>query len=1068
MTIEDRNDLHPPDESAPRPADRPAAEPDDPTLDVEATIAVRPTGDRDPAGEPGRGTPVRPGDASFRLPPGSDFGPYEIVRPLGRGGMGEVYEAIHSVSRHRLALKILPGEHAWSEERRKRFHREGLTAASVNHPHSLYVFGTAEIDRTPVIAMELAAGGTLLDRIDREGPLPVKAAVDAVLQLTEGLEAAAAAGVLHRDVKPANCFVDQSGAVKVGDYGLSLPVEAEEFTQLTQDGSSPMTPAFASPEQMLGQTLDVRADIYSLGATLYNLLTGRTPYVATNLVAMIASVMGSSPKSPSELRADIPPGLSQVILRCLQKNREDRYPDYAALRRALLPFSSEEPEEAGLRARIAAGFVDLLSSLALSAVLAPITVTHAVAVAVIEPCIWMGLTGFLEGFWGGTPGKLLCRLRTVARAGGRAGPIRGLARALIFGLIPTVVSVFSETLWAIDKGNGAVWWEVAIWPIVLGALFLPAIRKRSGIPFHDRISGTRVVLDRRTEPAAVPVRHAPPPSLADLRASWRLGPFRIACNPATAEPGNIVEGYDDTLRRSVWIRFTASTEPWLPESRRLLQRASRLRWVDGERGGTIGWDAFESVPGQSLSGILTDDGVPWDPAGRWLDDLASELTAMQAAGDGFPRLAPDRVWITTSQRAILLDFAPPGTAGEGMSTRSAPADEASSTPEEFLRDITTRCAGQVPGLGGKPRTRPFPSPRRRAPWPLAVNQKLAGLLSPKSPSGAPTLLDRISVDLHHLRSHRGTVTRRQRAWQVALVVGPIVAMIPILNSAPRRETSAAPNRPGYEFGLQQSRITTCVRSLARPQPAPGDTSAIRYRKAAGIHLRHLLHAPADSVPRILSLPIWVGRQRTVLDSLRGEPAPNAAEVEFAQAEFARRAPARPETRQETRVLLGPLPVWVGRHRTVVDSLRREPDPNAAEVESARAEPARSATARSETRQEKRMLLGEILGVGLFFSLIAGLLSLVTGGGPLLRTLGIAVVRSDGRPAAKWAILIRSIVTWAPFPTGLILLALLRNRPTGVLGLIVPAALLAGGAVYAVLHPERSLQDRCARTWLVPR
>jgi serine/threonine protein kinase len=148
-----------------------------------------------------------------------DFGGYRVLRLLGRGGMGAVYEAEQKETGRRVALKVL-GQTIDSPEMRKRFLREGRLAASVNHPNTVYIFGTEEIEGAPVISMELVGGGTLRDRMMR-GPLAVREAVDAALQVIAGLEAAAAAGVLHRDVKPANCFVAPDGTVKVGDFGQS-------------------------------------------------------------------------------------------------------------------------------------------------------------------------------------------------------------------------------------------------------------------------------------------------------------------------------------------------------------------------------------------------------------------------------------------------------------------------------------------------------------------------------------------------------------------------------------------------------------------------------------------------------------------------------------------------------------------------------------------------------------------------------------------------------------------------------------------------------------------------------
>src|SRR4029434_5979008 len=223
-----------------------------------------------------------------------DFGGYRVLRLLGRGGMGAVYEAEHLETGRRVALKVL-GQSIDSAEARKRFLREGRLAASVSHPNSVYIYGTEEIDGAPVISMELATGGTLRDLIKKQGPLPPREAVDVILQVIAGLQTAHAAGVLHRDVKPANCFVTPDGTVKVGDFGLSVSTLARSDSQLTASGVMLGTPSYAPPEQLRADELDVRGDIYSVGATLYALLTGRAPFEGDNAVQVVAAVLDKQP-----------------------------------------------------------------------------------------------------------------------------------------------------------------------------------------------------------------------------------------------------------------------------------------------------------------------------------------------------------------------------------------------------------------------------------------------------------------------------------------------------------------------------------------------------------------------------------------------------------------------------------------------------------------------------------------------------------------------------------------------------------------------------------------------------
>ena len=203
----------------------------------------------------------------------SEFGGYRLLSLLGRGGMGVVYEAEELATGRRVALKVL-AQQLDTPDMRQRFLREGRLAARVNHPNSLYIFGSEEIDGFPIITMEIAGSGTLKDRLKNTGPLPVAEAVDAILDVISGVETAFAGGVLHRDIKPSNCFVCPNGSVKVGDFGLSVSTLAKTDTFVTAHGKIMGTPAFASPEQLRGDSLDVRSDIYSVGATLFAILTG--------------------------------------------------------------------------------------------------------------------------------------------------------------------------------------------------------------------------------------------------------------------------------------------------------------------------------------------------------------------------------------------------------------------------------------------------------------------------------------------------------------------------------------------------------------------------------------------------------------------------------------------------------------------------------------------------------------------------------------------------------------------------------------------------------------------------
>src|SRR5215471_15279895 len=299
------------------------------------------------------GVPI---DLPFLFAAGQRFGPYQIVRPIGKGGMGQVYEAEETDSGRRVAVKIL-SRGIGDEEERERFLQEGRLAASLSHPNTVYVFGTTEVQGFPVIAMELAPSGTLKDLVTPGKPMPIAAAVDAVLQVIDGLDAAASLGILHRDIKPSNCFVAANGRVLVGDFGLSIATLAR-----VKGGGAPGailgTPGFASPEQLRGEPLDVRSDIYSVGATLYYLLTGKAPFDDPDIKTVMTRAVSDPPPPLAASRPDLPKRFTAVVAKCLAKKPADRYSTYAALRSALEPFRSASLTAAPLGRRTLAGAID--------------------------------------------------------------------------------------------------------------------------------------------------------------------------------------------------------------------------------------------------------------------------------------------------------------------------------------------------------------------------------------------------------------------------------------------------------------------------------------------------------------------------------------------------------------------------------------------------------------------------------------------------------------------------------------------------------------------------------------
>ncbi len=616
-----------------------------------------------------------------RLTPGQTFGRYRVERLLGKGGMGEVYEAEELDSGRRVALKLLT--HGLDEVNRDRFLREGRLAASVNHPNTVYIFGTDEIEGIPVIAMELAAGGTLKDKVKAEGPLPPAKAVDVILQVIAGLEAAADAGVLHRDIKPSNCFVDRDGTVKVGDFGLSISTlsRTDTQTQLTTTGSVLGTPAFASPEQLRGDELDVRSDIYAVGATLYYLLTGRAPFEEANVLKLATMVAQEPPQALRRLRPTTPRGLAALTSRCLAKQPTARVPSYERLLMELEPFSSAARTPARMSTRVIAFLLDYLVAffVPLGAGLAlrasggsPVLPTVLLAGAFILN-FW-----FAEGWWGASIGKAVLGLR-VRLNNEAPGLGRGLLRSVVF--------------WVLFLAPGPLSQQV-FWPLVaplVGMLILfSTARRHNGFAgLHDLASGTRVVA--RPLPRGRPVRTES--GVGSDASGHHVGPYLVKKNGGKG----VVLAFDPRLRRQVWLRLLARGTPAVSPQRRDLARPTRLRWLAGRRGADEDWDAYEGVDGSPLLARLTQP-QPWADVRDWLHDVAVELRAGLADGS-LADLALDRVWIGVDGRARILDWPPPGPdevrdpepvlAGSQVDAQSA---------LRFLRRVASSA------LGGRPST----------------------------------------------------------------------------------------------------------------------------------------------------------------------------------------------------------------------------------------------------------------------------------------------------------------------------------------------------------------------------
>ncbi len=280
------------------------------------------------------------------LPPGlADHPRYRVIRPLGRGGMGVVYLAEHRHMERQVALKVISTDLVSNPDAVRRFRQEVTAAARLGpHPHVVAVYDADQVDDLHFLVMEYVDGQSLADYLRDKGPLPTAEACDYARQAALGLEHAAGQGMVHRDVKPHNLMRTPQGQVKVLDFGLARCYRETEKarTQLTQQGVLMGTADYMAPEQASdSRAADVRADVYSLGCTLYHLLTGRVPFPGGGTVEKIIKHAVEAPTPVGALRPDLPVGVAQVVEKMMAKALEQRIQTPREVAESLAPWTKE-------------------------------------------------------------------------------------------------------------------------------------------------------------------------------------------------------------------------------------------------------------------------------------------------------------------------------------------------------------------------------------------------------------------------------------------------------------------------------------------------------------------------------------------------------------------------------------------------------------------------------------------------------------------------------------------------------------------------------------------------------
>ncbi len=423
---------------------------------------------------------------------------FEVLEELGRGGMGTVYRALDRSLERYVALKVLNSEEALEKKDLvEAFTHEARTQARMNHPGITTIYYIGKFREMTYFAMEIVPGQNLESRM-KDGHLPFREVISAGVQVVQALKEAKERGVIHRDIKPGNMILSSSGRVKITDFGLSKTEKGG--LQITGARHITGTPYYIAPEQARGETTDFRADIYSLGATLYHLAYGMPPFEGEHFMAVISKHLSEPLKFPDSPPRDVPPGFPLVLERMMAKKPEERFQSYEELEQALLELRPEAQRVAALGRRAVAAFLDYAAvSIVAGFIVGLFTFLseseHLSSAFQMQAYGAAGLVCVLDqALRGTTMGKTFGKLR-IARLDGR--PIerwRLFVRGL-FQFLPLIASGLSGLGNALGLGlrRGIGSYVVLSVVLFIAADFLWAARNRNKRTLHDLILGTWVL-----------------------------------------------------------------------------------------------------------------------------------------------------------------------------------------------------------------------------------------------------------------------------------------------------------------------------------------------------------------------------------------------------------------------------------------------------------------------------------------------------------------------------------------------------------------------------------------------
>jgi hypothetical protein len=993
---------------------------------------------------------------------GQQVGGYRLTRKIGAGAMGSVYEAEHPGSNQRVAIKLIAPEIAMSRTAVERFRLEGKLASTIAHPRCVFVLAADEDMGQQYIVMELMPGATLSTHVAERGPLSPQEAIRKILDVIDGLNEAHRLGVIHRDVKPSNCFIDERGRVKVGDFGLAKSVEGEG--ELTLTGTFVGTVLFASPEQIKRLPLDAQSDVYSVCATLYYLLTGKPPFHGGDALSSATRIVTESAPSMRTLRPDLPAGLDRVVLKGLDRDKGKRWADLESLREALIRFLPGQHSFGGLGSRFVAHLVDWLVR---SALIVPIAWTLAIEIRVADSTssyatvaryfgfdllmsfgIWCAYYAIPEGIWGISLGKWLMRLRVNLVDGVEPpGISRSLRRTLAsfatihLGQIAAIV-VLLVGMCSVDASKpfaSARWIRASIIfiePIgyLAGiALMCCTMRTRNGYRgLHEFASGTRVLelpprKRRRRRFADIPfnLKMFRPEGLPE-----HLGRFEVLGAVRWHENDRSLVGLDPSLNRQVWItmRKRANEDP--DRHRQEITRPTRIRWLAAGHEEGWSWDAYLAPGGVPLPSIIAQEGrLPWVDAEPILAQLADELTAA-CDDESVPEiLSPYQVWIDEGGRMQLLGT--PLIGDETTVTSPDVSREAKESSEQrslqLLREVTG-CLLEGQALSAE-RRRSF-----RSPIPRFASACVNRLFPSVNAFGSPR---EMRNELRRIADRPADVSYARRAGHLiafsVFMLSTIGGLLAIATLSPFVEDLVTSNH--RELLAEMERVQERDLAIAQAQPDPAARNA--------------------------GLGVYEDDRRLYQD------LKNRIDLVLARREARLEAMSSP----------------------VRNRLKLSQQPNGATTD----EELEDRDIRSEVREAilESSTVEPFVHMVQWICLLAGpaawiVWSFLTRGGLSLRFLDLELIREDGRRAARWQCALRSVIFWTP------LVALwgisiwldqyywshwyeAGNRQSlrwmAEVSRITwwsASVMLAGYFVVAIWRPQQSWHDRLAGTWLMPR